>query len=124
MILKVAAEVLKILLQGTPDQLDVNQIRGDIQKIPGVVNCHHIHLWQLSETQPLASLHVQLDFPVDEGGIAERYMVLAKAVRGCLHGHGIHNATVQSEFCLDGEHDHAGQGYLSASLDGTQSSRG
>lgn len=34
----------KILLQGTPDHLDINEIRGDIQEIPGVVNCYHIHL--------------------------------------------------------------------------------
>ena len=34
----------KILLQDTPDQLDINDIKDDIQKIPGVVNCHHIHL--------------------------------------------------------------------------------
>lgn len=114
----------KILLQGTPDHLDINEIRGDIQKILEVVDCHHIHLWQLSETQSIASLNVQLDLPVDQDGIAERYMALAKAVRKCLHKYGIPNATVQSEFCLNSEHDHAGQVHLSASPDGAQSLRG
>merc|ERR1712072_934780 len=113
----------KILLQGTPDHLDINNIKDDIQEIPGVVNCHHIHLWQLSETQPVASLHLQLDFPIEEGGVAERYMILAKAVRKCLHGYGIHSATVQPEFCLDDQHHHADQASPSASLDGSQSLR-
>ena len=113
----------KILLQGTPDHLDINDIKDDIQEIPGVVNCHHIHLWQLSETQPVASLHLQLDFPIEEGGVAERYMILAKAVRKCLHGYGIHSATVQPEFCLDDQHHHADQASPSASLDGSQSLR-
>ncbi|KFY02040.1 hypothetical protein V490_00667 [Pseudogymnoascus sp. VKM F-3557] len=102
----------KILLQGTPDHLDINDIKDDIQRIPGIVNCHHIHLWQLSEDQPIASLHVQLDFPIEQGVVAERYMVLAKAVRECLHGYGIHSATIQPEFCLNDKHDHAGQAHL------------
>lgn len=114
----------KILLQGTPDHLDINEIRRDIQEIPGVINCHHIHLWQLSETQPIASLHIQLDLPIDQDGIAVRYIALAKAVRKCLHRYGIHNATVQSEFCLNGAHDHAVQAHLLANLGAAQSSRG
>ncbi|KIW38209.1 uncharacterized protein PV06_10149 [Exophiala oligosperma] len=113
----------KILLQGTPDHLDINDIKDDIQEIPGVVNCHHIHLWQLSETQPVASLHLQLDFPIEEGGVAVRYMILAKAVRECLHGYGIHSATIQPEFCLNDKHDHAGQAHPSTSPDGSQSPR-
>jgi len=113
----------KILLQGTPDHLHINDIKDDIQKIPGVVNCHHIHLWQLSETQPIASLHLQLDFPIEQGGVAERYMILAKAVRECLHGYGVHSATVQPEFCLNDQHDHAGQARPSTSPDGSQSPR-
>jgi len=113
----------KILLQGTPDHLDINDIKDDIQEIPGVVNCHHIHLWQLSETQPVASLHLQLDFPIEEGGVAARYMILAKAVRECLHGYGIHSATIQPEFCLNDQHDHVGQAQPSTSLDGSQSLR-
>lgn len=113
----------KILLQGTPDHLDINAIKDDIQEIPGVVNCHHIHLWQLSETQPVASLHLQLDFPIEEGGVAARYMILAKAVRECLHEYGIHRATIQPEFCLNDQHDHVGQAQPSTSLDGSQSLR-
>ncbi|OIW25509.1 hypothetical protein CONLIGDRAFT_672542 [Coniochaeta ligniaria NRRL 30616] len=113
----------KILLQGTPDHLDINDIKDDIQIIPGVVNCHHVHLWQLSETQPVASLHLQLDFTIEQDGVAGRYMTLAKAVRECLHGYGIHSATIQPEFCLNDEHDHAGQAQALTSLDGSQSAR-
>ncbi|KAG9252420.1 cation efflux protein [Emericellopsis atlantica] len=113
----------KILLQGTPDHLDINDIKDGVQKIPGVINCHHVHLWQLSEAQPVASLHIQLDFPIEQDGVAGRYMTLAKAVRECLHGYGIHSATIQPEFCLNDEHDHADQAQASTSLDGSQSAR-
>lgn len=95
----------KILLQATPDHIDVNDIKEDIQELPGVISCHHVHVWQLSDTQIVASMHIQCEFPISEAG-GEKYMELAKAVRKCLHAYGIHSATIQPEFCLDKDHAH------------------
>ena len=95
----------KILLQATPDHIDVNDIKEDIQSIPGVISCHHVHIWQLSDTQIVASMHIQVAFQIREAG-GEKYMELAKAARACLHAYGIHSATLQPEFCLDEDHDH------------------
>ena len=95
----------KILLQATPDHIDVNDIKEDIQDIPGVISCHHVHIWQLSDTQIVASMHIQVGFPISEAS-GEKYMELAKAARKCLHAYGIHSATIQPEFCLDKDHDH------------------
>jgi len=95
----------KILLQATPDHIDVNDIKEDIQELPGVISCHHVHIWQLSDTQIVASMHIQVEFPISEAS-GERYMELARAVRQCLHAYGIHSATIQPEFCLDKDHDH------------------
>ncbi|KAI2626412.1 cation efflux protein [Xylaria nigripes] len=95
----------KVLLQATPDHLDLGDIKEDIQRLPGVVSCHHVHIWQLSDTKVVASLHMQIAFPItDEGG--EKYMKLAKQARKCLHAYGIHSATIQPEFCLDGSCTH------------------
>ncbi|ROT34990.1 cobalt uptake protein COT1 [Sodiomyces alkalinus F11] len=92
----------KILLQATPDHIDLNEIREDIQNLPGVMSCHHVHVWQLSDTRVVASMHVQVSFPITaEGG--EKYMELAKRARQCLHAYGIHSATIQPEFRLDDE---------------------
>lgn len=95
----------KILLQATPDHLDVTDIKQDIQDIPGVISCHHVHIWQLSDTQIVASMHIQVSFPISEAS-GDRYMELAKNARACLHAYGIHSATIQPEFCLDKDHDH------------------
>lgn len=95
----------KILLQATPDHLDVADIKQDIQDIPGVISCHHVHIWQLSDTQIVASMHIQVSFPISEAS-GEKYMELAKNARECLHAYGIHSATIQPEFCLDKDHDH------------------
>ncbi|OLN81761.1 Zinc/cadmium resistance protein 2 [Colletotrichum chlorophyti] len=95
----------KVLLQATPDNIDLNEVREDIQNLPGVISCHHVHIWQLSDTKIVASLHVHVNFPISaEGG--EKYMELAKRARKCLHAYGIHAATIQPEFCDDDEHHH------------------
>jgi zinc transporter 1 len=95
----------RILLQATPDHIVIKDIKEDIQDIPGVVSCHHMHIWQLSEKQYVASLHIQVSFPISEAS-GEKYMEVQRAARKCLHAYGVHSATIQPEFCLDKSHDH------------------
>ncbi|KAI0881499.1 cation efflux protein [Annulohypoxylon maeteangense] len=110
----------KVLLQATPDHINLQDIKEDIQALPGVISCHHVHIWQLSDTKVVASLHVQVAFPItSEGG--EKYMKLAKQARKCLHAYGIHSATIQPEFCLEDDCNHVDDG--SMTLDGQTSPR-
>ncbi|KAF2013327.1 zinc/cadmium resistance protein-like protein [Aaosphaeria arxii CBS 175.79] len=97
----------RILLQAVPAGLSVDEIKEDITDLDGIVSCHHIHVWQLSDTKLIASLHVQVDFDFKGEGSA-RYMDLAREIRKCLHEYGIHSSTIQPEFCLDVNHDHSG----------------
>ncbi|KAK3330106.1 cation efflux protein [Apodospora peruviana] len=95
----------KILLQATPDSIDISHIRDDISKLPHIQSCHHVHVWQLSDAQVVASLHIQVDFPIAQDG-GRQYMEIDQEVRRCLHAYGIHSATIQPEFCLDEGHAH------------------
>ena len=99
----------RILLQAVPPHISVDEIKEDIQKLPGIISCHHLHVWQLSDVKLVASLHVQVEFDFKGEGSA-RYMKLARAVRRCLHEYGIHSSTIQPEFCLDSEHRHTSAG--------------
>ncbi|KAI9872337.1 MAG: hypothetical protein M1830_000481 [Pleopsidium flavum] len=99
----------RILLQAVPAGISIDEIKEDIEELPGILSCHHLHVWQLSDTKLVASLHVQIEFDFKGEGSA-RYMQLAKAVRTCLHEYGIHSSTIQPEFCLDGDHDHTTKG--------------
>ncbi|KAL2199883.1 cation efflux protein [Corynascus similis CBS 632.67] len=99
----------KILLQATPEHIDLNDVREDIQALPGVISCHHVHIWQLSDTKIVASMHIQVAFPISEAG-GEKYMELSMMARKCLHAYGIHSATIQPEFCLDPAHAHNAPG--------------
>jgi len=95
----------RILLQAVPAGIDIEEIKEDIKELPGILSCHHLHVWQLSGTKLVASLHVQLEYDFKGEGSA-RYMQLARAIRRCMHEYGIHSSTIQPEFCLDSNHRH------------------
>lgn len=99
----------RILLQAVPENLSIDEIKEDITDLDGIISCHHLHVWQLSDTKLIASLHVQVNFDFKDEGSA-RYMNLARQVRECLHEYGIHSSTIQPEFCLDKTHDHSAVG--------------
>lgn len=87
----------RILLQAVPMGISIDEIRADVEDLPQVVEAHHVHVWQLSDTKLVASLHVKVDTEIQGAGSA-RYMKLARDIRACLHGYGIHSSTIQPEF--------------------------
>ncbi|KKK23685.1 zinc/cadmium resistance protein [Aspergillus rambellii] len=92
----------RILLQAVPHGLSIDHIKEDIERLPGVIGSHHLHVWQLSDTKIVASIHIQVDTDIKGEG-SERYMHLAKQVRECLHAYGIHSSTIQPEFPRDSD---------------------
>ncbi|OUM55307.1 hypothetical protein BVG19_g4820 [[Candida] boidinii] len=82
----------RILLQGSPTSVDLEDIKDDIVKIPGVVSVHEFHIWNLTEKLLIASLHVDLNTS------PENFIEVAQVVKQCLHAYGIHSATIQPEF--------------------------
>ncbi|KAI9698525.1 MAG: hypothetical protein M1836_004106 [Candelina mexicana] len=88
---------LEILFQAVPDRIDIEHIEADIRGLPGVSGSHDLHVWQLTDTTVVASVHVELDFDFQGEG-AKRWMDLARQMRHCLHAYDIHSSTVQPEF--------------------------
>ncbi|KAF8501933.1 cation efflux protein [Hysterangium stoloniferum] len=79
-----------ILLQAAPAKISIQDLREDIQKVEGVLSVHELHVWQLSETTIVASVHVCVT--------REReYMQIAQNIQIMLHEHGIHSSTIQPE---------------------------
>ncbi|KAI9727946.1 MAG: hypothetical protein M1828_005351 [Chrysothrix sp. TS-e1954] len=85
------------LLQAVPSHVSIEEIREDIKCLPGIRDCHHIHVWALTPSKLIATLDVEVDFDFAASG-QSRYMVLAKEIKKCLRGHGIHSSTIQPEF--------------------------
>ena len=87
----------KILLQGVPKGIVLDEVKEDIASIPGIESVHELHIWQLSDVKLIASLHIQIAFdPATDKG--HQYMRLARAVRMCLHAFGVHSVTIQPEY--------------------------
>ncbi|CAO1624019.1 unnamed protein product [Sympodiomycopsis kandeliae] len=88
-----------ILLQGVPATIPLESVREAIQNVPGVLSVHELHIWQLSESKIVASVHVLVDCST---GQEQRYMDIASETRALLHAWGIHSSTIQPEFVQGG----------------------
>jgi len=83
-----------ILLQSPPSGIDVDDIKHDLEKIPGVVSVHELHVWRLNQQKSLASAHIVID-----DVSLERFHGQAKTINECLHEYGVHSVTIQPELC-------------------------
>jgi len=59
-------------------------------QVDGVLDLHEFHVWQLSDTKLIASVHVVVR-------PEQNYMNIARIIKDLLHVHGIHSTTVQPE---------------------------
>lgn len=82
----------KVLLQATPSFVNCNEVAEDIQSIPGVEEIHDLHIWQLSETQVIGTLHATISAPAPQFG------ELSRTIQQCFAGHGVPSITIQPEF--------------------------
>lgn len=110
----------RILLQAVPPGMSIDHIKEDIEGLPGVIGSHHLHVWQLSDTKIVASIHIQVDTEIKGEG-SERYMKLARQIRRCLHAYGIHSSTIQPEFTPESDaEDTQNQTQASSARNGTE----
>ena len=59
---RLLARCAHILLEGTPDDLEVDEIATVLRDlVDGVDDVHHLHVWQLAGGSRIATLHVRLD---------------------------------------------------------------
>lgn len=52
-----------ILLQGVPHSVPIDRLRNEIAGIAGVIDIHEFHVWQLSDSKTIASVHILVDEP-------------------------------------------------------------
>ncbi|KAF9892335.1 hypothetical protein FE257_002112 [Aspergillus nanangensis] len=82
-----------ILLESTPNGLDPTDVKHDLEKIPGILAVHELHIWRLNQQKTMASVHLVI---ADELG--PNFKGLTRVVNECFHAYGIHSATLQPEF--------------------------
>jgi len=103
---KVVRQSAHILLEGTPEDVDVEALRTALaDQVPAVREVHHVHVWSLTHTRPLLTLHVLIDRQAD---YRETLAHIKEVLVERFH---IHHSTVQIEYdaCPDDvvdQHDH------------------
>lgn len=92
-----------ILLQGVPQGFDLNAIRADINRVPGVADVHDLHLWSVAGDDASLTAHIVL-----EPGTAGDPIRIAVAAM-LDERYKIHHATIQTEIepCEDAVALHA-----------------
>ncbi|KAF2179413.1 cation efflux system protein czcD [Zopfia rhizophila CBS 207.26] len=81
-----------ILLQSAPQGVKLEDVKHDLESIPGIRSVHELHVWRLDQKKNIASAHVVLD----EDSLPT-FMQAAQTFSRCLHEYGIHSATLQPE---------------------------
>lgn len=81
-----------ILLQGTPQNIDIDRIAVELRDtIPEVLEVHHVHAWSLTPKKLIMTLHVRVDGDADRDSVVEKVNALLEEHWGVAH------ATIQVE---------------------------
>jgi len=99
-------DVAEVLLEGTPRDVDLDELRRHIMGAPGVVEVHDLHVWTITSGMPVMSAHVVVDDSISAMGQAHEVL---DGLRGCLAEHfDVEHSTFQIEPLghVDSEHVH------------------
>ncbi len=83
---------LKVMLQAVPENVNIENLTTELNKIEGVVNIHDFHIWSLDGNYNVASLHAVLEGK-DNGSENKIY----KTVSELFNKYNIQHPTVQME---------------------------
>jgi cation diffusion facilitator family transporter len=80
-----------VILQAVPDNIDLSKIKEELSNIQGVYNVHDFHVWLLSQTTYISTLHINCKSQ-------QEFMEVAEKIQKCMHKHNIFYVTIQPEF--------------------------
>jgi cobalt-zinc-cadmium efflux system protein len=96
-ILRGAYSVIKeggnILLEAVPSRIDLDELKQDILNTPGVRGLHDLHVWTLSSSRIILTVHIMIGStePHVGGGVLDRLKGMFKSK------YGIGHSTIQFE---------------------------
>jgi cobalt-zinc-cadmium efflux system protein len=99
LMLKAAIELLRpglrILLEATPDDIDLEEVRRHLLELTEVASVHDLHAWTLTSSLPILTAHIVVtDECITRGEIGR----VLDHLQGCLSGHfDVAHSTLQLE---------------------------
>ncbi|KAM3933965.1 proton-coupled zinc antiporter SLC30A2 [Leptodactylus fuscus] len=89
--LTILRDVLLVLMEGTPKGVDFNMVKDTLLSINGVKALHSLHIWALTVSQPVLSVHIAINEDADA------QMVLKEASSLLQSKFHFHTTTMQIE---------------------------
>ena len=110
LMLKAAVELLRpalrILLEATPEDIDLEEVRRHLLDLPEVQSVHDLHAWTLTSSLPILTAHVVVTDECLNTGEAGRVL---DHLQDCLAGHfDVAHSTLQFEAAGHIEHELGG----------------
>lgn len=96
---RIVKQTVGILMEGTPQGIELGDVVRTIRGINGVQDVHDVHVWSITSGHNALSCHVVLDGSTT---IRESQQILRKLEHELVH-QGIGHVTIQTE---DGDHPH------------------
>jgi cobalt-zinc-cadmium efflux system protein len=69
---KLLREAVDVLLEGTPRDVDLSEVRRHILETPGVTDVHDLHAWAITSGMSVVSAHVVVGATTDTARVLER----------------------------------------------------
>ena len=110
LMLKASVELLRpalrILLEATPEDIDLEEVRRHLLELPEVQSVHDLHAWTLTSSLPILTAHVVVTDDCLNTGEAGRVL---DHLQECLSGHfDVEHSTLQFEAAGHIEHELGG----------------
>ncbi len=86
-------QTIHILLESTPENINMDSMVGDLQKVDGVLGVHDLHVWSISENLRMLSAHVV----IDNISVGEGVNIQHNINELLAHNYNIQHATLQLE---------------------------
>ena len=91
-----------MLLEGTPEAVDLDEVRAHLEGLDGVRSVHDLHAWVVTSDLPAVTAHVV----VDDGVLDGRSGPLLDRIQACLADHfDVEHSTFQLEAATHVEHE-------------------
>ncbi len=97
-------DVVRVLLEATPQDVDLDQTREHLLSVPGVTDVHDLHAWTITSGVNALSAHVVIDETAEE----RAYHDILDELHACLGEHfDTSHCTLQLEPVKHAHHENA-----------------
>lgn len=91
----IVRETVNILMQATPEEVDINELKRRVEEIPEVENMHHLHIWRMDDEHIHLEAHVNIGADMLVSEVQEVRMRIENMLAGDFH---IGHVTLQIEY--------------------------